>query len=91
MDLTRLEEPLEDVDISQANPRFELDSALVSLEAEIPEPLYNGMKEFINSNPQWDQYRVMGSALANFLFQNGCEDRAVVDRYLQDLFSRVEI
>ena len=27
----------------------------------------------------------MSSALANFLFQNGCEDRAVTERYLRML------
>ena len=59
----------------------------VSLEAEIPEELYNGMKEFIGTNPQWDQYRLMSSALANFLFQNGCQDRAVTERFLNDLFN----
>ena len=62
--------------------------AYVSMEAEIPEVLYRGMKDFIGENPQWDQYRVMSSALAHFLFQNGCEDRAVTERYLNDLFSR---
>ena len=60
----------------------------VSMEAEIPEVLYRGMKDFIGSHPNWDQYRVMSSALANFLFQNGCDDRAVTERYLNDLFSR---
>ncbi|MGC6483819.1 MAG: DUF2811 domain-containing protein [Synechococcus sp.] len=60
----------------------------VSLEAEIPEVLYRGMKEFIGAHPAWDQYRVMSSALANFLFQNGSGDRAVTERYLNDLFSR---
>jgi hypothetical protein len=60
----------------------------VSMEAEIPEVLYRGMKEFIGVHPNWDQYRVMSSALAHFLFQNGCEDRAVAERYLDDLFSR---
>ncbi len=67
-----------------------LDEQRVSLEAEIPEVLFMGMKEFINTNPQWDQYRLMSSAVANFLFQNGCEDRAVVERYLNDLFSLAE-
>lgn len=62
----------------------------VSLEAEIPEVLYRGMKDFISSNPNWDQYRVMSSALAHFLFQNGCSDRAVTERYLNDLFSHAE-
>ena len=59
----------------------------VSLEAEIPEELYNGMKEFICTNPKWDQYQLMSSALANFLFQNGSQDRAVTERYLNDLFN----
>ena len=65
-------------------------SAYVSLETEIPEALYLGMKEFIGTNPSWDQYRVMSSALANFLFQNGCDDRAVTECYLTDLFIRSE-
>ena len=62
--------------------------AYVSMEAEIPEVLYRGMKDFIGEHPHWAQYRVMSSALAHFLFQNGCEDRAVTERYLNDLFSR---
>jgi hypothetical protein len=63
-------------------------ASYVSMEAEIPEVLYRGMKEFIGAHPNWDPYRVMSSALAHFLFQNGCEDRAVAERYLDDLFSR---
>ncbi len=59
----------------------------VSLEAEIPEELYKGMKKFICMNPEWDQYTLMSSALANFLFQNGSENRAVTERYLNDLFT----
>ena len=62
----------------------------VSLEAEIPEVLYRGMKDFIGHHPTWDQYQVMSSALAQFLFQNGCSERAVTERYLDDLFSRSE-
>ncbi len=90
MDLTKLEDAL-DVEVLRSEKNIGLGSSSVSLEAEIPETLYNGMKDFISAHPQWDQYRVMTSALANFLFQNGCEDRAVVERYLQDLFTRVEI
>ena len=65
-------------------------SACVSLETEIPESLYLGMKEFISTNPKWSQYRVISTAVANFLFQNGSTDRAVTERYLNDLFSRAE-
>ena len=60
----------------------------VSLEAEIPETLYLAMMDFISSNPKSDQYKIMSSAIANFLFQNGCSDRAVTERYLNDLFTR---
>ena len=60
---------------------------LVSIETEIPEALYNGMKEFIGANPHLDQYGVMSSAIANFLYQNGCSDRAVTEKYLNDLFT----
>jgi hypothetical protein len=48
--------------------------------------LYRGMKDFIGDHPSWDQYRVMSSALAHFLFQNGSDNRAVSERYLDDLF-----
>ncbi len=60
----------------------------VSLEAEVPEVLFEGMREFISSHPHWDQYRVITSALAGFLFQNGCCDRSVTDAYLDGLFLR---
>ena len=63
-------------------------NAYVSLEAEIPEVLYRGMKDFIGDHPSWDKYRVMSSALAHFLFQNGSDSRAVSERYLDDLFTR---
>ena len=71
-----------------ADPAPETQAAYVSMEAEIPEVLYRGMKDFIGEHPNWDQYQVMSSALAHFLFQSGCDDLAVTERYLDDLFSR---
>ena len=62
--------------------------SLVTMEAEIPEVLYRGMKDFIGLNPRWDQYLLLSSAIAQFLVQNGCTDRAVTERYLDDLFKR---
>jgi hypothetical protein len=64
-------------------------SPRVSLEAEVPEALFEGMREFIRNHPQWDQYSVITSALAGFLFQNGARDRCVKDHYLAGLFSDV--
>lgn len=84
MDRNHLERCIDSEQVSGSDT----ESPFVSLEAEIPEVLYNGMKEFIGSNPSWDQYQVMSSALAHFLFQNGCSERAVTERYLDDLFSR---
>ena len=68
---------------------FENDSDIlpISLEAEIPEALYVGMKDFISSNNKWDQSKLISSAIANFLFQNGSDDRAVTEKYLNDIFN----
>jgi hypothetical protein len=63
-------------------------AVVVSLEAEVPEALFEGMRAFLQNRPDWDQYRVMTSALAGFLFQNGCSDRCVAQHYLNGLFMR---
>lgn len=60
----------------------------ISLEAEVPEVLFEGMRAFLQGRPEWDQYRVITSALAGFLFQNGCADRCVAQHYLNGLFMR---
>ena len=64
----------------------EQETPFVSLESEIPEVLFTAMKGFIGANPNWDQYQLMSSALARFLYQNGCSERAETERYLDDLF-----
>ncbi len=65
----------------------ELDLMSISLEAEVPEALYVGMKDFISGNDKWDQSKLISSAIANFLFQNGSDDRAVTEKYLNDIFN----
>jgi len=60
----------------------------ISLEAELPELLYDGMRQYLSNHPEWDQYRLVTSALANFLFQNGCADQCVTQHYLNGLFLR---
>ena len=59
----------------------------LSLEAEVPEALYIGMEDFISVNENWDKSKLMSSAIANFLFQNGSDDRAVTEKYLNDIFN----
>ena len=59
----------------------------VSVETELSETLYDTMKDFVLSNPTWDQYKLINSALATFLFQNGCTDNSVSEIYLNQLFT----
>ena len=65
----------------------DLDRIFISLEAEVPEALYVGMKDFISDNDKWDQSKLISSAIANFLFQNGSDDRSVIEKYLNDIFN----
>ena len=65
----------------------DLDLMSISLEAEVPEALYVGMKDFISGNKKWNQSKLISSAIANFLFQNGSDDRAVAEKYLNDIFN----
>ena len=81
---TRIEEIESDEVIGCEN---DLDLMHISLEAEVPEALYVGMKEFISGNDKWDQSKLISSAIANFLFQNGSDDRAVIEKYLNDIFT----
>ena len=60
----------------------------ISLEAEVPEVLFDGMRRFIEEHPTWDQYRLITSALASFLFQHGCKDACVHKHVLDGLFRR---
>lgn len=64
------------------------EAVCISLEAEVPEVLFDGMRDFLRHHPQWDQYRLISSALAGFLFQNGCGDQGVTQHYLNGLFLR---
>ena len=70
-----------DVKLEEFSPDY------VSLETELSETLYNTMKEFVLSNPTWDQYKLINSALATFLVQNGCTDNSVSEIYLNQLFT----
>ena len=72
--------------LSDVNSK-ECASNKVSLETELSETLYNTMKDFVLSNPTWDQYKLINSALATFLVQNGCNDNSVSEIYLNQLFT----
>jgi hypothetical protein len=63
-----------------ANPAG--NQGIVSLRADVPAALHDAMREFIESHPHWDQYRLFQAALAGFLVQQGLDDRAVTRWYL---------
>jgi hypothetical protein len=65
-----------------------MDAALVSFQAELPLPLQEAMTRFIESYPNWDQYRLVQAALAGFLVQNGVESRAITRLYVGNMFRR---
>jgi hypothetical protein len=52
----------------------------VSILAEIPEELYETLKGYLESHPDWDQDRVFAAALSLFLLQNGSGDSAGTSR-----------
>jgi hypothetical protein len=62
--------------------------AHITVVNEFPEDLYDAMRHFVASHPQWDQYRLMQAALAGFLFQQGATERSVARHYLNGLFQR---
>ncbi len=62
--------------------------SLVSFLSEVPVPLKEAMTTFIESHPNWDQYRLVEAALAGFLVHNGVKSRAVTRLYLDNMFSK---
>ena len=88
MEFNQIETPIDSTNSDEVCCRDnDLDVMSISLEAEVPEALYVGMKDFISSNEKWDQSKLISSAIANFLFQNGSDDRAVAEKYLNDIFN----
>ncbi len=88
MEFNQIETRIEEIKTDEVRCcENELDHMSISLEAEVPEALYIGMKDFISGNEKWDQSKLISSAIANFLFQNGSDDRAVTEKYLNDIFN----
>ena len=88
MEFNQIETRINEMKIDQVRCcENDLDFMSISLEAEVPEALYAGMKDFISGNQNWDQSKLISSAIANFLFQNGSDDRAVTEKYLNDIFN----
>ncbi len=61
---------------------------VVSMEAELPEALFERMKDFLIVHPHCDQYQLVSCAIANFLYQNGSTDKTVAQHYLDGIFNK---
>ena len=88
MEFNQIETRIEEIESDEVRScENDLDLMSISLEAEVPEALYVGMRDFISGNDNCDQSKLISSAIANFLFQNGSDDRAVTEKYLNDIFN----
>lgn len=62
---------------------------IISIEAELPQSLYDAVTQYLDERPDWDRDRVMTTAVAMFLLQSGNDDRVISRTYLDGLFGRV--
>ena len=58
----------------------------ISFQTEIPTPIQQAMKVYIEKHPNWDQYRLLQAALAGFLIQNGISSRLITRLYIGNMF-----
>ena len=59
---------------------------IISFQTEIPKPIQQAMKKYIEKHPNWDQYRLLQAALAGVLIQNGITSRLITRLYIGNMF-----
>ncbi|OUC13804.1 MAG: hypothetical protein B0A82_15635 [Alkalinema sp. CACIAM 70d] len=62
-------------------------NSMISLFAELPEPLHQALAQYVEAHPNWDQDRTIAAALSLFLMQNS-QDQAAARVYLETLFGQ---
>ncbi|MGB3135753.1 MAG: DUF2811 domain-containing protein [Nodosilinea sp.] len=58
----------------------------ISLNVEVPEELFEAIRDYVEIHPTWSQHRVFCAALSLFLMQNGISDRRINRLYLDTVF-----
>ncbi len=81
-------EGLKGIEIIPETSKDNEEDSLVSFLAQVPEPIKEAMATFIESHPNWDQYRLIQAALSGFLVQNGIDSRSINRIYFQNMFSK---
>ena len=72
--------------ISSQNSEVLDSEEIISFQTEIPKPIQQAMKVYIEKHPNWDQYRLLQAALAGFLIQNGISSRLITRLYIGNMF-----
>ena len=75
----------QEIKSSQRLEALELDET-ISFQTEIPQPIQQAMKVYIEKHPNWDQYRLLQAALAGFLLQHGISSRLITRLYIGNMF-----
>ncbi len=61
---------------------------LVSFVQEIPVYLKDAMSDFIDKHPNWDQYRLVQSAISGYLLEKGVYSREINRLYFKSMLSK---
>ena len=61
---------------------------LVSFVQEIPVYLKEAMSDFIDKHPNWDQYRLVKSAISGYLLEKGIHSRELNRLYFKSMFCK---
>ena len=82
---------MEDINLTEGSrstkvPRVLESEDIISFQTEIPKPIQQAMKVYIEKHPNWDQYRLLQAALAGFLLQNGISSRLITRLYIGNMF-----
>lgn len=57
---------------------------------DLPAEISRHLQVFLSERPEWSQARILQSALSLFLLQNGINDKAVSELYLQAMFPNAQ-
>jgi len=60
---------------------------IISFKCELHQNLQRAMKEFVETHPNWDQYRILQAAIAGFLMQKGFQNRNLTRLYVGNMLS----
>ena len=82
---------MKNIDLTEGSRSSGISGALdseeiISFQTEIPKPIQQAMKVYIEKHPKWDQYRLLQAALAGFLIQNGINSRLITRLYIGNMF-----